>query len=102
MNLTVTNGTENKFKFTLFADGVLIDHTTILAAKLHTIFGTTLADSEIDPTDWDFTNTGFITVKLGLTQSLSNTYSCKLIVKTADNTTGLAWAGTIISLTIQP
>lgn len=102
MKLTATNNTENKFKFVLSADSVVIDHTTILAAELRTIFGTTLADSEVDPTDWDFTNVSYITCKLGLTQSTKGVYSCKLIVKTAEYTTGIVWDDTLIELTIQP
>lgn len=101
MKLTATQNTENKFKLVLKSDNVVIDHTTITAAKLHSIFGVTIADSETDPTDWDFTNTGYLTVILGLTEAKRGTYKCKLIIKDATHTTGLAWDGTVITVAIE-
>lgn len=102
MKLTVTNNTENIFKLVLRSDDVVINHTTILAAELRTSSGLTIADSDVDATDWDFTNTGYITVKLGLTEAITGKHSCKLIIRDADHSIGLAWDGTKIDLTVEP
>jgi len=82
-------------------NGNLINHTTITAAELRTTTGTTLASSTTDPTDWDFTNSGYLLVKLGLATIKAGTYNCRLIVKDATFTIGLAWDSEI-SLTVLP
>lgn len=100
--ITAVASTENRYKIILSVDGVIQNHTLITAAKLRTADGVTLADSEIDPSDWDFTNAGFLTVKLGLADIAAGDYTCKLIVKDASHTIGLAWLDTDIILTVLP
>lgn len=102
IKLTVVNGTENCFKLVLSTDGVIITHTNIINAALRTLDGLTLADSEVDPTDWDFTDPGFVIVKLGLTELPGGLQKCILIVKDASNPTGLAWDRTELHLTVVP
>ena len=102
VRITTVNGTENTFKLVLSAEGSPINHTTILAAELRTSRGLTIADSDVDATDWDFTNTGYITVKLGLTEAVVGKHNCVLIIRDADHSIGLAWDGTKIDLTVQP
>ena len=82
-------------------NNVLLNHTTITSAHLRTIDGVTVADYAVDPTDWDFTNTAYLTVKLGLTDLTAGTYTCKLIIKDATHTIGLAWDTDII-ITVLP
>ena len=100
--LTVINGTDNLFKLSLSADGELIDHRTLLGAELRTTRGVTIADSDVDSSDWDFTNAGYLLVKLGMVQATPSTYICRLIIKNADHTTGLVWDGTELTLIILP
>jgi hypothetical protein len=98
---TVLLNTENKYKIILSVQGIVQNHTLITAAELRTSEGVTLADSEIDASDWDFTNTGFLLVKLGLTDLPVGTHSCRLIIKDSTHTIGLAW-DTEILLTVLP
>ncbi len=98
---TVLLNTENKYKIILSVENVIQNHTLITAAELRTSEGVTLADSEVDASDWDFTNSGFLLVKLGLTDLPVGTHSCRLIIKDASHTIGLAW-DTEILLTVLP
>ena len=98
---TVVKNTENIFKIALSVDGVLQNHTAITSAELRTSDGLTLADYDVDPTDWSFANTSYLTVKLGLTDVTAGVYTCKLIIKDATHTIGLAWDTDII-LTVLP
>lgn len=102
IRVTAVKNTENIYKIFISTDGVVMpDHTLITGAELRTSTGTTLADSDVDPNDWDFTNTGYITVKLGLADIAAGDYTCKLILKDATHSIGLAW-DTDILLTVLP
>ena len=100
--ITAVRLTENIYKIILSVDGVVQNHTTITAAKLQTTDGTVLASSEVDPTDWNFTNSAYLTVKLGLADITAGEYTCKLIVKDSTHSIGLAWLDTDIILTVLP
>lgn len=98
---TVLNNTENKFKIILSVETTVQNHTLITAAELRTSEGVTLADSEVDSSDWDFTNQGYLLVKLGLAELPVGEHVCRLIIKDASHTIGLAW-DTEILLTVLP
>lgn len=98
---TVLKNTENKFKLVLSVAGVVQNHSLITAAEIRTTVGDTLADSEVDASDWDFTNPGFLIVKLGLTDIPAGDYSCYLVTKDSNHQIGLAW-DTEILLTVLP
>jgi hypothetical protein len=89
--LTVVKNTENIFKLELKNNNVLIDHTAVVSAELRSASGVTVASSITDPSDWDFTNAGYITVKFGLTDLPVKTESYTLIVRDAVNVIGIAW-----------
>lgn len=101
IKVTSVSGTENKYKIILSVNGVIQNHTLITAAELRTSAGKTLADSEVDATDWDFTNAGYILVKFGLAGLPSGTTTCYLITKDAQHTVGLAWE-TVLTITSVP
>jgi hypothetical protein len=96
IEVKAVSGTQNIFKFVLWQDSApLVDHTIVTAAKLRSDAQVTYADSADFPAAWDFTQAGYISVKLGLTDIPAGTHNCVLIVKSAANPTGLAWDTTI-------
>ena len=102
VRVKVINNTSNIYKFVLSLDGTVVNHTNITAAQLRTKLGATIADSEVDASDWDFSNPTFITVKLGRTDTVAGNYRCILIVKNDINTDGVAWDDTEVQITILP
>jgi hypothetical protein len=99
--ISVVKNTENIYKIALTVDGVLTNHSLITAAELRTLEGVTIASSTAIPSVYDFTNAGYIAVKLGLITAAAGTYTCRLITKDAIHTTGISWDTDII-LTILP
>lgn len=101
IKVTSVNNTENIFKIILSENGVVVNHTSITSAELRTSDGKTIASSITDPSDWNFTNAGFLTVKFGQASVSAGTYTCKLIIRDATHLVGIAW-DTDIVLTILP
>jgi hypothetical protein len=91
VKITSVLGTENLTKIILSVDGVVQNHTAITGCKVHSSKGTILADSTITPAIWDFTNAGFLTVKLGLSDLPLGTADYILVMKTALHPVGYAW-----------
>jgi hypothetical protein len=89
--ITTVKTTENLTKLILSVDAVLVNHVQITSARLHTLSGAIFADSTVTPANWDFTNAGFITVKLGKTDLPAGINNCILVVTDSTHLTGLAW-----------
>lgn len=105
VQIDVVNGTENLFKIQLLVTENNIPqpvaHNLITGAELRTSLGQTIADSDTQPEDWDFTNPDYIACRIGLTEALPGEYICKLIIRDAVHLIGIAW-DTDIYLTILP
>ena len=100
--VTAVLETENKFKFVLSSDGVVIDHRLLTSASLKSSTGATLANSLADATLWDFTNADYLTVILGLAITTTGIHKCKLIAVDDLHPKGLAWFDTDLMLKILP
>lgn len=97
--INIVQNTTNSYKFILSSDGIAIDHTAITRARFHNN-GLDYCDSNSFASIWDFTNTGFITVKLGLGNLPVGLTQARLIVSDNVNILGLAW-DTLLHLNVK-